>query len=289
MANVVKGTMAGVTGGYTTSDGELNFKTTVVYRVESDQVTVDSTYILATAGLPIVRSSFLTLANGLIAVCKSKKAKQDTSNRKIWLVTCEFDTEAFKESEEDGSEEQQTGDPTGWVPRVSVGFEEFAEIHAEDVTGDPYINSAGEPFATGLEIKRYVWVWNFTQYEAASQSFETISARVGKVNGATWRGYAAKTWLCLVRNAELGKKNGYDAWKIDYTLKYKESTWIHKTLDVGSYYLSSGDKLPFKDKYENRVIGTLNGSGAEETTAADVAILEFDRYETTDFGFIRVG
>lgn len=290
MANTIKGITPGVTGSFNSNDGELNFKTSIVYRVEADQVTFDSTYVMATAGLPIVRYSFITLANGLNAYCKSKKAKQDTSNRKIWLVTCEFDTEAFKGSEEDGSEETQTGDPTGWVPRVSIGFEEFTEVHAEDVTGEPYLTSAGEPFGTGLEIKRFLWVWNFTQYEAASIDFDTISERMGKVNGSAWRGYAAKTWLCLIRNAELGKKNGYDAWKVDYTLKYKDTTWVHKQLDVGSYYLDgSSNKIPFKDEYENRVLGTLNGSGGQQTTATNVAILDFDRYETTSFGFVRVG
>lgn len=289
MPNTIKGITPGVTGQFMSNDGELNFKTSIVYRVESDVVTFDSTYILATGGLPIVRSSFITLANGLLCVCKSKKADQDKDNRKIWLVKCDFDTEAYKKSEEDGSEETQTSDPTNWTPIATLGFEEFTEYTSKDLDDNPYQNSAGEPFASGLPVKRYITVWNFTQYEPASVTYTTITDRNGKSNSASFKGYPAKTWLCLIRNAELGRKNGYEAWKIDYTLKYKASKWIHNVLDIGTFYLNgSSEKITFKDKYENRIYGNLDGTGGEETTAADVATLEFTNVETTSFSFLRV-
>lgn len=290
MANAIKGVMPGVTGTYSSDDGELNFKTSLAYRVEVDQIVFDSTYPMSTSGLPVVNYTTITLANGLQAVCRNKSATQDKKNRLIWTVRCDFDTAAQGSSDEDSSEEQQTGDPTGWTPRINIKFEEFEEYSATDLDGKPYMTSAGEPLGSGFPVKKDILVWNFTQYESASLDSDTLSLRNGALNNAAWRNYAEKTWKCQISNAVLGKKNGYDCWKIDYILKYKADNWLKKALDVGTYYLDgSSNKIPFKDEYENRIFGTLDGSGGEETTPEDVAVLEFRQNELTSFSFIRAG
>lgn len=287
MANEIVGVSPGVMGSFENSEGKLVFETTLVYRVKADAITADSSNILLTPGLPQV--NFSTISQGLlIAVCKSKSAKQDKKNRLYWEVTCRFDTRPRKSSEEDQSEEEQAGDPTGWTPRVTLEYEEEYEYFATDITGKAFANSAGTSFAEGFQTPYDIMVWNFTQYEPPSVTEETLTERSGGINKNTWRGYEPQTWICRVRRAELGVTNGFECWKIDYQLKYNKRKWTVKVLDTGPHYIAAnGELVPFVDRDMNRFHGPLDGEGGKGDKDSPVTIA-FEKFDKIDFDFIRL-
>jgi hypothetical protein len=237
--------------------------------------------LLDTPGLPIV--AITQTSNG--AVCVSKTAERREDNPYYWDVTCEFETQPLQQEDE-----QNNNDPTTWVALIKIAFESKEKVLAEDTSGDPIVNSAGQQFETPLTITQLIPVLKWVQYEYPTLSLSDIMARNNTVNSASKFGAEAKTLLCNVLSAERGYYYRVPAWKVEYQLRYDADTWKIPMLDVGTRFRQdvNSEWEPYLED-AHRVLGNLDGNGLKTANNGDdpPAILEFDVYKTDNFSWIR--
>jgi hypothetical protein len=285
----ILGQARGQKGTFKTSEGQLIYTVPVIYRIEADSDTQSPSEILQTPGLPIVN---FTLMNdgGLTVLCKGKSAEQDKDKSRRWMVTCDFDNEPVKQNENEGQGEGSQGsDPTAWIPVAEIQAEDFEETSFTDVTGAVIANSAGTPFDQLITKYTTIGVLEFEQYEQATQNAYDILDRNNLVNGSTFLTKSAKKWLCKVRKATLGYKNGVKCWKVTYQLKYKSATWSDIRQDVGPVYKTGGTPpyAKFRDEDQNVIpLGNLSTSGTNNGTVT--LTKTFEPYGTSSFSFLRI-
>lgn len=252
------------------------------YLVRTTSAAEDRTTVLSASGLPQVG---ITLSAGGIAVCKNVDAVRRSDQRTLWDVTATFSSEV----DERQATQSVSGDPTEWVPIYETKFERLQEIMTEDADGDAIANSAGQPFETGIVRSRFIPIWEFYQFEAASVTDEQVLKRNETVNSAIFKGKEIHTLLCTVMSSVIGFYYGNRRRLTRYALRYNVKTWKHKRLDVGTAYLESGKLKPYLDDDKNVILGGLNGSGAKVTAGTKPSILEFDQYDEIAFAtFLRI-
>lgn len=238
--------------------------------------------VLLTPGLPSVNLSVSPSGYG---ICRSKSATRSTVNPKYWDVVCEFSSEV----EEGQNNSDPTSDPSVWVPVYETKFERLQEVVTKDLAGTSIANSAGQPFENGLTISRFIPVWEFWQFEAATITDEDIIERNETINDATFRGRAAETLLLTVNSSVVGFYYGQRRRLTQYSLRYNSKKWTHKRLDVGTVYKSGTTHKSYLDADGQVILGGLNGSGGKVAVGDPPATREFDMYEQLDFSdFIRV-
>jgi hypothetical protein len=254
---------------------------TYQFLVKTEDKATSRIVVLNTPGLPIVGESVSAFG---FSVCRSKVAVRREDQPLYWDVTCEFSSDV------DASQNQQdpNSDPVTWIPVYETKFERMQEVATKDTDDDAIANSAGQPFENGIARNRFIPVWEFFQFEAASISDEEIIERNEVVNSGTFKGRAEKTLLLTVMSSVIGYYYGEQRRLTRYSLKYNEKKWTHKRLDVGTVYLDTGALKPYLDDEGNVMLGGLDGSGAKVTPGDPPAVLEFDMYPSVSFSFLRV-
>jgi hypothetical protein len=283
------------------------FEESYHYLVQADSIYDDRLTILATSGLPILNVS--TSAGGF-AVCRGLSAVRRSQQTLLWDVTAEFSSEV--EDSNSSTTNPTTDPPEAWVPIYETKFERYQKLVTKDEAGNPFVNSAGQPFSEKLTVTRHIPIWEFFQFEPATVSDETVIGRSEVVNDATFKGRAAKTLLCVVLSSVVGRYYGQLRRLTQYQLKYNKDDWRFKVLDVGTRHnnaagtstvaynakiLTSGGYTA--DNLEV-IAGPLDGAGdpaggfdgATDFAVLDgtePAVLNFDIYPTATFSsFLRV-
>lgn len=252
------------------------------HAVYADSALADRLSILATTGVPIPGQ---TVSSWGYALCKSVKAVRRPEQVRYWDITSEFSSDV---DDRQSSQDPRT-DPVAWVPVYETKFERLQEIVTTDYAGVTVANSAGQPFENGIIRARFIPIWEFYQFEAATVTDETVIARNETLNNATFKGRAAKTLLCTVMSSAIGYYYGARRRLTRYSLRYNVKTWTHKRLDVGTVYLLGGFHFPYLDDAGNVMLGGLNGAGAKVTVGNAPAVLEFDLMDAVDFSsFLRI-
>ena len=252
------------------------------HAVHADSTTADRLAILATPGVPIPGTTVSAWGG---AICKSVSAVRRPDQVRYWDITSEFSSDV---DERQNSYNPRT-DPVAWVPVYETKFERLQEIVTKDQSDVAVANSAGQPFENGIIRGRFIPIWEFFQFEAASVSDETVIQRNEVVNDASFKGRAANTLLCTVMSSVIGYYYGASRRLTRYSLRYNSQTWKHKRLDVGTVYLDDGEHKPYLDSAGNVMLGGLNGSGAKVTPGTAPAVLEFDLFPEVDFSsFLRI-
>ena len=256
------------------------------FLVECDSVNTPRLDVLATAGLPIVNVS--TSSSGF-CICRTLDATRREDQRKLWDVTATFSSEVSEgQSSAASSGTSVSSNPIEWVPIYETKFERLQEIVTTDRSGTRIANSAGQPFETGVVRSRFIPIWEFYQFEPATDTDEEVIDRNETVNNGTFKGKAANTLLCTVLSSVVGFYYGSRKRLTRYALRYNDRTWKHKRLDVGTVFLESGKLKPYLDDNGNVILGGLNGSGAKVAAGTAPSILEFDVYPESSFSsFLR--
>jgi hypothetical protein len=288
MSSVIVGNAVKREGGASirSSGGVLVYECQYSYIVQATSKSEDYLVVLNTPGLPVVGT---TVEPTGYAVCTAKVGTRRAENPLLWDIVCDFSSEVEEKSGgDDGSGNNSGGgsDPADWIPIYETKFEPYQEVVTKDFAGAAVANSAGQPFANGMTITKFLPVWEFYQFESAAVTDEEIIGRTDIVNSAAFKGRAEKTLHCTVTSSVIGRYYGALRRLTQYRLRYKSDKWTHKRLDVGTVYLDAGSlKAYIKD---GQVInGPLDGSGARQADGTDPAILEFDMFEAKSFSFLR--
>lgn len=218
---------------------------------------------------------------------RSQEANRNQDHGLRWEVVLT----ASNSLEDTNNNGANTGDPTLWVPTEKILYEVKEEMSETDYSNTPIANSAGIPYSTGVMKRRYLPVWEFVQFEPASVGNLDLLSRMEVTNSATWKGKAAKTWLCRVLDSYVGFFAGYRCRLVVYRLTYDEKKWTDKRLDKGDSYKSGSKLLPWINDAGVVIDGPLNGSGAMAGTRSapgTPAIREFDQYASVPFTFLRI-
>ncbi|MCA9130697.1 MAG: hypothetical protein KDB22_26600 [Planctomycetales bacterium] len=265
--------------------GALQYEEVWEFLVQADTRTQSRAEIYATPGLPIVGRS--TTASGF-AVCTSVNPVRDEEAALIWRIAVTYSSDVEDGQTQTNSQGQPSSNPLEWVPVYETKFERLQEIVTKDKNGDAIANSAGQAFETGLTVSRFIPVWEFYQFEPDTVTDETIIERNETVNSGTFKGRAAKTLLLTVQESVIWQYLGQRVRLTKYSLKYNKKDWTHKRLDVGTQYLDTGTLKDFTSTDGTIMLGSLDGSGGQQTAGDPPAIVTFDQYDSSDFSFLRL-
>lgn len=282
MATTLIGEARPGNGYLRSNNGMPSYEETWHYIVQSDTKFENRANVILTSGLPQLNTGSPTG----VGVCRGIRAERREQQPLLWDVTVEFSSDV---ADSTSNADPQT-DPETWIPIYETKFERYQEIVTKDYAGTAIANSAGQPFQTGMQVSRFIPVWEFFQLESALLGDEVIIARNETVNSATFRGRAADTLLLTVLSSVVGYYYGQPRRLSRYSLKWNHRKWTHKRLDVGTVYKSGANLLPYLDNGTppNVILGPLDGSGAKATAGDPPAVLEFDMYNTLDFNaFLR--
>ncbi len=276
MATVLKGVQKGKGGSVRKSGANVVYTERRRYVVLSDQRNESVLNVLATVGLPRVMLTTIPDTDDQ-CICTGLDPKQDEGSPYVWFVDADFSTESEKQ-ETDGDP-----DPTTWVPVYSGKVESYPEVLYKDFSSPrrPYLNSAGDKFPEPLILQRPIIVYDFFQYEPAAITDVEIGDRNDTINSASHRGFAARTLKLSVTSFERGFFFGHSLVRINYSVAYKQDTWLNRPLDMGYSHKISGVRHP-TDK-----IVALNPDGTAKPDSADPDVLEFKSHREISFSFLR--
>lgn len=263
--------------------------------VQADHLEEEYVDVIRAEGLPQIN---VTKSAGGLAICRSIKADRREAAGLIYDVTAEFSSQVKEDNDGGDGGSDPTSDPTAWVPVYETKFERLQEVVTEDASGKAIVNSAGDPFETGLTRSRFIPIWEFYQFEPATVDDEEIIARNETVNASTFKGRAEKTLLLTVERSTLGFYFGQRRRLTRYSVKYNKKEWTHKRLDIGTAYIDdAGDRKPYE--IDGVVIlGALNGTDGQPSGGITggkpvndkeaTGKLAFDMYDVIEFrDFLR--
>jgi len=282
MASVLQGEQRQGQSAIRSSGGIPILDETFHFLVKADSANESRLTVLATPGLPIANVSVSSFGN---AVCKAVTAVRREEHPKYWDVTATFSSEV----DESQQKESESQDPQEWVPIYETKFERLQEIVTKDYNDDAIANSAGQPFENGLVRARFIPIWEFFQFEAASVSDETVIDRNEVINSVAFKGRAARTLLCTVMSSVVGFYYGRKRRLTRYSLRYDKRNWKNKRLDVGTVYKDGTKHKAYEDADGNVILGGLNGSGGKVAVGTKPSVLEFAMYQEVAFAsFLRI-
>jgi hypothetical protein len=226
-------------------NGILLREQTHTYTVEADNAWQDRAEIIFnTPGLP----QYGFVYTGGLTV-KSINADRTDEHELRWKVAVVGSSEVEEDQQTRNNNSGNTSnDPTTWVPIAGVKFEPYDVVLKRDFSTPKksWKNSANKPFETGLIYQRRIATVPFSQFEPISTTLETIMDRCDVLNSEVYKGKPEFTLLLNVENATIGTYSGMRCWRVDYTMRYREDTWILKQADVGwGFYDSSGEYQTF--------------------------------------------
>lgn len=180
--------------------------------------------ILSTVGLPQLNRTWVIDGINSTLVCRSKEAEQWDSNNKYWTVNCELVTADMPTlpggGGGGGSEENDPPDPKTWTPLINLEYETIERPIYTDIFGTPILNLAKRSYASPKTRKVLVPCITFTQYEDPNQRLIDILQRNESINVSSFFGGMVGSWLLTVDDCDLGYKNGFLCWRIDYKIRY---------------------------------------------------------------------
>ena len=263
--------------------GTAIIEETYSYIVKADSKTQSRLEILGTSGLPRVNAD--TASSGF-TVCKAVNAVRREANPLYWDVTADFSSEV---EENTNTNDPTITPPTEWVPVYETKFERLQEIATKDRSGVKIANSAGVPYETGIQLSRFIPVWNFYQFDPATVTDFEVIAKNEVVNSAEFKDCAEKTLLCTIESSTIGFYYGNRVRLTYYSLKYNKNKWTHKRLDIGTSYKSGTDLLDYTNTSGTIILGALDGSGGKQAVGTPPAEREFDMFEPVAFAsFLRI-
>lgn len=285
MATTLLGEQRPGDGYLRSNNGMPSYEETWHYLVQSDNANENRANVILTDGLPRIN---VTPSPSGIGVCRGVRAQRREKQPRLWDVTVEFSSDV---ADSISSADPQT-DPETWIPIYETKFERYQEIVTKDYSGTAIVNSVGQAFQTGMQVTRFIPVWEFFQLESALLTDEAIIARNETVNSVAFRGRAADTLLLTVLSSVVGYYYGQPRRLSRYNLKWNHRNWKHKRQDMGTAHLPlvDGKLQAYLDggKPPNVILGPLDGSGGKVAAGDPPAILEFDMYNSLDFNlFLR--
>jgi hypothetical protein len=277
------------------------------FLIKADSFDQDRASILhGTSGVP----QWNTLYGSYGMMMSSADGDRMTEDPLLWNCVYHLSNVVEEGNDRDPSNgNQQTGDPTVWIPQVELGFEDYDEVlrasldfspseKHENVGGpDPigynarkWVNSAGQPYDTGFVRRRRIISRQFTQFEKMSgpgaKTIDQILDWNDTINDREYLGRPKRTLKLTIDKLGIGTYYSTRCFRIDMSLHFKKDDWRLKQLDVGWHYKVGTDLVPFKDKTGAPILGALDGLGGKAVNQDDPGIRYHKEHEDLNFSTI---
>jgi hypothetical protein len=261
--------------------------------VETDSRDTDPVEVLAAPGLPQWGQIYQTSRSAVAGLYCAERTPERIGRGLTWRVTCSYEMAGVSGNP---LPENQEIDPV-FAP-VEMSTDDVARVKKldRDRTGAFIVNSAGEDFQDPVTKEQYFPT--LTVEKNLPVTFDILShklAFVGKTNSASWFGYGADQWLCGSIAARVATKRTpsnltFVYLATTYQLALKTDTWNETRKDQGYNYRSGPDDAltPFRNAYQQNVLGNLNGSGGQRAAGLDPLELTWYPHEQADFSGLNL-
>ena len=177
-----------------------------------------------------------------------KSAEQKEENPLYWVVTVEY---GIPPEGEDGGDPPDPADPTTRRPIWFRGTWKYTKNVIRDKDNNLIVNTAGAPFAEGIDLEEGGLMYRYTKWVATSADDGAGSGlwdtHLFKVNNATWKGHATRKALLTDLQEEEERVDGVLFYKRTYEVLINRDTWDEKILNRGFSDLSTGLLVHIKD------------------------------------------
>lgn len=198
---------------------------TISWHVLLDEVVENGSDIARSAtGIPVVKPTPSSYPGDPFAVCRTVAVDPVEGNRLLFKVVANYSTAIVGPPGEGGPSDNP--DPTQRPADVSWSFEVDQTYYQRDLDGNPFINSAQQPFDVVPSIDNYILVLNVTKNEAtydagvAYDYIGTINDAAGELSGLT---VGVGECLCTQISAARFFESGISYWQISYQFKIRAS------------------------------------------------------------------
>lgn len=164
---------------------------------------------------------------------------EDNSAASIWTVTVQY-------GGVDPLEHSPDGNPLN-LPlkfRFDGTTEEVPAV--TDVSGNPIVNSAGDPYDPPLMRKVMRGTLTITRNEPITISLPTLIGLSNALNAAEWNGFAPLTvQFTPIKLPEIGYSQVTNTFyfPMEYVVDINPDTWIHQVVNAGMRELDADGKL----------------------------------------------
>jgi hypothetical protein len=208
----------------------------------------------ALALCPPVGSGFLGFPN----LWLSRRTPRQISRRLV-----EVDLEFTQRPPFNSPDQETTPNPVDWSIRwLGSSTEKLQRVLREDKDGNAIVMTNGEMYSTPVYENINILVTRYRKYFPIVQPAldEYLLEWNNSINSVSYRGKPKHTWLLSIA-ASPAQVNNFDVAELTYEFRYNPLTWIESRLQYGSYYLSGGNRIPFRDSEGNPTSWFLTDTG----------------------------
>jgi hypothetical protein len=252
--------------------------------------------------------------------CNEIDFQQDSEDACLWLVTLKYSS--WDVAHELGTSQAQNGaiNPTEMAPEVNWSFAKYEVSNTQDINGNPFINTAGDPLENPPKVEETRQVLSFVRNE---QNYNDNYAQQFRdhVNSDIFLGWPPNMVKC---KSILGQRVytadwGY-YWKVSYEFEFRVGTllnyaeewvfdqpvtsgnftgWDAVVLNAGLRQLVGGTGTPQQITIDGSLITSpvplqQNGAytpltaGTDETGSVDPWYIEFTLYPSAPFAQLNI-
>lgn len=163
---------------------------TLILRCINEDANVGPQAVMGMAGVPRIWDTY---ANGseaddrLFCISKDAKRRNSPKDKKLWFVTCQYQTLT-------PTQKERKKNPLQRRPEVSTGGSIFSAICDRDIFGEAILNTAGVPFDPPAERDDARIALTVTRNFPGTYDTPAIDtfAWINRVNSTAWRGAGAE-------------------------------------------------------------------------------------------------
>ena len=208
---------------------------------------------------------------------KSKTAKRDTVQPRLWTVEVRWSTD--RETQQRQTEENPLNRPA----KRNWGSEHYSKVVDHDLRGKPMQNSAGEFFDPLPEIDDSRPILTVTRNEANPWNFSRAIQYQDAINSDEFYGFDPRQCKINIRANEV-YENLYHYWEVTYEIHFRREGWRLKLINRGKNELVGGELKAILDPRTKQPVTEpklLDASGAVTTS---VYTKTFKVYKELAFG-----
>lgn len=266
-----------------TSEGHREYS--AFYRVITSSRNDSAIFVRQNADVPQFNDSYAAANDqdfGAYVVGYGVTLEDPTNSLTSWIVRVDYSSRPRRENDDVGD------DPLNRPPIISGDGILRERVVTEDKDGNPYVNTADEPFLDSFRDAHCPTLQ--IQKNFASIDLDQFAEFTDAVNTETFFGLSTRKWKMQnprwVRNFR-GNKVPY--FTVTFAFEANRDTWDFKPMDRGTFHLVSSVPTKFMVERRPAEFGLLNGiNGTALSAGADPEFLNYRVYPEKDFGELGI-
>jgi hypothetical protein len=279
-----------IVGREYSADENMNRRDVRKYRIICDVANQSEPSICAQADMPAILAPHPDPVNFPGLRCTSVRiAQEEADNAFIWIATVSWGalTLGKRAAATSVNPEQRNQNPLLRPAILTFGSERFQRALLRDINGTDILNSAGDPFESGVMKDDFRPTFTITK-NVATFDIPTWRDATNAINSSTFLGFDAETVRLVNYTGQEQYENGQDFFTAVGTFHVAsdyEGDWNAHVLDCGYNEKVGGEFHPieYQGGHLPGVTPRLNGAGVALTPGDASHYLTFYLYNRYDF------